>query len=432
MLSLRSIIPALLLSFFAPPLQSNDANSGFDHFEKHIRPLLLEKCYGCHSADAEKLRGGLLLDTKAGVLKGGENGLILVPGKPNESRIITALRHTDEKLKMPPKKKLTEHEIEAFVQWIEMGAPDPRDGAPAKPRRELVEAKNFWSFQSIKSPSVPKVNDPSWPQTPIDHFVLRELEDRNLLPAPTADRRTLIRRATFDLAGLPPSPAETEAFVSDPLPLPDAFAKVVDRLLASPQYGERWGRHWLDLVRYADTAGDNSDYPVPELYRYRNYVIDSLNNDKPYNQFIIEQIAGDLLPADSQEQRNEQVIATGYIALSRRFGSIIDRYPQHLTIEDTLDNLGRTFMGLTITCARCHDHKFDAISREDYYGLYGFFESTRYPFPGIELDKIPRDFVPLVSQEKFEEVNAPFAERRAKLEEKLKSAREAKKEAEKA
>jgi hypothetical protein len=428
---LLPIILALVLPFEAPIVAEGTANSSLEHFEKHIRPVLTDQCYKCHSADAEKVRGGLLLDTKAGVLKGGDHGPIIVPGKPAESRLINALRHTDEKLKMPPKHKLADHEVEAFVKWIVQGAPDPRDGAPVKPRRELAEAKKLWSLQPLHSPATPAVKDISWPKTPIDYFILSKLEHQQLAPVPQADRRTLIRRATFDLVGLPPNPADVESFLTDPAPLPDAFAKVIDRLLASPQYGERWGRHWLDLVRYADTAGDNSDYPVPELFRYRNYVIDSFNADKPYNQFIIEQIAGDLLPAVDQAQRNEQIIATGYIALSRRFGSIIDNYPQHLTIEDTLDNLGRNFMGLTITCARCHDHKFDAISKEDYYGLYGFFESTRYPFPGIELDKIPRDFVPLVSETDFEKAMAPHRERIAVLERKIREARDAKRSADK-
>lgn len=434
---MRNLTVITFLIFFvgyplgASIFASDAQTSGLDHFEKQIRPVLAAQCYKCHSADAEKVKGGLLLDSKAGVLKGGDHGPVLVPGKPEESRIITALRHTDEELQMPPKHKLDDHEIEAFVKWIEMGAPDPRDGQPAKPRRELAEARKFWSFQPIGSPTIPSVQSELWPQNPIDFFVLSELEKRKLTPAPVADRRTLIRRATYDLTGLPPSPTDTEAFVADPAPLPDAFAKVVDRLLASPQYGERWGRHWLDLVRYADTAGDNSDYPVPELYRYRNYVIDALNRDKPYDQFIIEQIAGDLLPARDQAERNENVIATGYIALSRRFGSLANNYPQHLTIEDTLDNMGRTMLGLTISCARCHDHKFDAISKEDYYGLYGIFQSTKYPFPGIELDKIPRDFVPLVSEAQYNSAIAPYRARRAELDEKLKEARDDKKAAEK-
>ncbi|HEY8505692.1 MAG TPA: DUF1549 and DUF1553 domain-containing protein, partial [Gemmataceae bacterium] len=279
--------------------------------------------------------------------------------------------------------------------------PEPREGpqaaAEAAQRLTVEAAKDFWSFRPVREPEVPPVRDASWPLTPIDRFLLARLEERGLRPVGDADRRTLIRRATFDLTGLPPSPEEVDAFVRDPDPLPQAFGKVVERLLASPHYGERWGRHWMDLVRYADTAGDNSDYPVPQLYRYRNYVIDSFNRDKPYDRFLREQVAGDLLPAATPAERDEQVVATGYVALARRFGSVVEGYPWHLTIEDTIDNLGRTVLGLTVNCARCHDHKFDPISQKDYYALYGIFESTRYPWPGIELDKKPRDLVPLAS-----------------------------------
>ena len=276
-----------------------------------------------------------------------------------------------------------------------------------------AEGTNFWSFQPLKSAAIPKVRTASWPRTAIDHFILSKLEERQLAPNADAEKRVLIRRVTYDLTGLPPTPNEIQDFLGDASS--GAFAKVVDRLLESPHYGERWGRHWMDLVRYADTAGDNSDYPVPQLYKYRNYIIDSLNRDKPYDQFIREQIAGDLLPARNQEQRNEQVIATGYIALSRRFGSVVDRYPQHQTIEDTLDNMGRTFLGLSLSCARCHDHKFDPIPTRDYYGLYGIFESTRYAFPGIELLKVQKDFVPLVSDTEYDRLRAPLREKERDL-----------------
>jgi hypothetical protein len=221
------------------------------------------------------------------------------------------------------------------------------------------------------------------------------MKSKGLTPVADADKRTLIRRATYDLTGLPPTPEEIDAFLADDSP--EAFARVIDRLLASPHYGERWARHWLDVVRYADTAGDNSDYPIPQMYKYRNWVIDSLNNDKPYDEFVREQLAGDLLASDGEEERHQKLIATGYLANTRRFGSYEDeRYQWYLTIEDTIDNLGRTFLGLSIHCARCHDHKFDPISNEDYYALYGFFQSTRYPWPGIELVKYQRDLVPLV------------------------------------
>jgi hypothetical protein len=245
----------------------------------------------------------------------------------------------------------------------------------------------------------------------MDHFVLAKMEQHGLAPAEDADKRALLRRATYDLIGLPPTPAEVDAFVADDSPL--AFARVVDRLLESPRYGERWGRHWLDIVRYADTAGDNSDYPVPQIHRYRDWVIDAFNRDHPYDEFVRDQLAGDLRGGGTEQQRVERIIATGYLANSRRFGSRVDDYPQHLTIEDTLDNLGRSFLGITLSCARCHDHKFDPITQRDYYGLYGIFHSTRYPWPGIELDKRQRDFVPLVEPAKLAEMQKAMAARTA-------------------
>ncbi|WP_145091233.1 PSD1 and planctomycete cytochrome C domain-containing protein [Anatilimnocola aggregata] len=368
-------------------------------FESRIRPLLVKHCYECHSAEAKELQGDLLVDSRAALRKGGSTGPAIVPGDLDQSLFIKAIRYADD-LQMPPEKKLAAAEIADLEKWVLLGAPDPRIKATryVKKKIDVAAARQFWSLRPIENPPAPKVNNTSWPQGDLDRFILAELERRGLQPIQPADKRTLIRRATYDLTGLPPQPEEIAAFLADDSP--QAWQTVVDRLLASRHYGERWGRHWMDLVRYADTAGDNSDYPVPQLYLYRNYIIDSLNADKPYDQFVREQIAGDLMPATNDSQRNEQIIATGYLASSRRFGSLVDNYPQHLTIEDTIENLGRTVLGLSISCARCHDHKFDPISNEDYYGLYGFFASTRYPFPGIELDKKPRDFVPLVENGK--------------------------------
>ncbi|WP_425614381.1 PSD1 and planctomycete cytochrome C domain-containing protein [Anatilimnocola sp. NA78] len=368
-------------------------------FESRIRPLLVKHCYECHSADSKELQGELLVDSRAALRKGGSTGPAIVPGDPEQSLLIKAVRFSDE-LQMPPEKKLSKDDIADLEKWVSLGAPDPRTKATryVKKKIDLAAARQFWSFRQIENPAPPAVKNDAWPQGDIDRFILAELERRNLQPIQAADKRTLIRRATYDLTGLPPSPEEIAAFIGDDTP--QAWEKVIDRLLASRHYGERWGRHWMDLIRYADTAGDNSDYPVPQLYLYRNYIIDSLNADKPYDQFLREQIAGDLLPAENDSQRNEQIVATGYLASSRRFGSLVDNYPQHLTIEDTIENLGRTVLGLSVSCARCHDHKFDPISNEDYYGLYGIFASTRYPFPGIELDKKPRDFVPLLENGK--------------------------------
>ncbi len=427
--------PSLQAAAPAPQAPGQADPAGVEFFEKRIRPVLAERCYACHSAKAAKVKAELWLDSREGMLRGGESGPAVVPGDPEKSLLIKAIRYAED-LEMPPKEKdrLTREQVADFERWVRMGAPDPRtSSAPApapKPSRDLAEARKFWSLQAPREISPPPVADPAWPRNDVDRFILAKLEEKGLRPGEDADRRTLLRRATFDLTGLPPTPEEIEAFLADGAP--DAFEKVVERLLASPRYGERWGRHWLDVVRYADTAGDNSDYPVPQLYRYRNWVIDAFNRDKPYDRFLAEQIAGDLMPSSGETERHEKIIATGYVALSRRFGSGIRDYPQHLTIEDTIDNLGRAVLGLTISCARCHDHKFDPISQEDYYGIYGIFQSTRYPFPGIELDKVPRDFVPLIPQEEVDALLKPHRERLTVLDGEVKRLEAARTEAEKA
>ena len=368
-------------------------------FENKIRPVLVEHCYECHSATAKKIKGGLVVDSRAGVHKGGDTGPLLTPGDPEASLLIEAVRHASEDTAMPPKKKLPPNMIADLEAWVRMGAPDPRDtdtvaAVQAKSAIDWDKAREWWSLRPLQMPQPPKVKDNAWPTNDIDRFVLARMEEAGLKPARDADKHMLIRRATFDLTGLPPSPQEVSAFLADHSK--DAFAKVVNRLLDSPAYGERWGRHWLDVVRYADTAGDNSDYPIPQMHRYRDWVIAAFNRDLPYDEFVRDQLAGDLRGGGTDAERYDRIIATGYIGNSRRFGSRVDDYPQHLTIEDTIDNLGRTFLGLTVNCARCHDHKFDPISNEDYYALYGIFNSTRYPWPGIELDKKQRDLVPLV------------------------------------
>ncbi len=275
---------------------------------------------------------------------------------------------------------------------------------------------SFWSFQPVRDPQPPRVKDEARVQSPIDQFVLAKLEEVGLTLAPPADRLTLVRRLSFDLTGLPPSPELVDAFLSDEAP--NAFEKLVDRLLASPQYGERWGRHWLDVARYADTAGESADYPIPQAWKYRNWVIRAFNEDKPYDEFLTEQIAGDLLEADDAADREAKVVATGFIAQARRF-SVDPDGAMHQTIEDTLNTLGQATMGLTLSCARCHDHKFDPVSMRDYYALYGIFGSTRFPFPGSENKKRQRDFVPLVPESEVQRVMAPFAEQLAKLDAEL-------------
>jgi hypothetical protein len=358
-----------------------------EYFEQHIRPLLAANCYGCHSAKAPKPMGGLMLDSKAGMLKGGASGApAVVPGKPDESLIVSAVRGSGN-LKMPPGRKLDASEIEALVEWIRMGAPDPRteSGTAAAAPYDWEKAKQHWAFRSVSDPAPPKVAAPEWSRTAIDRFIKAKLDSEKLVPQPRASRLALIRRATYDLTGLPPTPEEVDAFLKDVGPR--AFDKVVDRLLASPQYGEKWGRHWLDVVRYADTSGDNADFPVPSMYRYRNWVIGAFNRDEPYDQFLRDQIAGDLLAArewnGNLEDYQQKEIATGYLANARRFGSRAAEF--HLTIDDTIDNLGKGVLGLAIGCARCHDHKFDPIPTADYYALFGIFKSTRYAHAGTEI-----------------------------------------------
>jgi hypothetical protein len=383
----------LLLSFAACCFAQNasaPSAEGIAYFEKNIRPLLAANCYNCHSSKLASPMSALMLDTKAGVLRGGKSGVpAVVPGKPEDSLIIAAVKHTANGLSMPPGKTLDPDQVDALIQWIKMGAPDPRtESAPAvTDAYDYQKARLHWSFRPINDPTPPRVASAEWNQSPIDAFIKQKLDEKRLTPQPRASKLTLIRRVTYDLIGLPPTPEEIDAFLKDSSPR--AFEKLVDRLLASQQYGEKWGRHWLDVVRYADTAGDNADFPVPSMYRYRNWVIAAFNRDEPYDQFLRDQIAGDLIAAKedlahkNKEEWQAKVIATGYLANSRRFGSRANEF--HLTIDDTIDNLGKGMLGLSIACARCHNHKFDPIPNTDYYALYGIFKSTNYAHAGTEI-----------------------------------------------
>jgi hypothetical protein len=404
-----------------------------EFFEKRIRPVLVDHCYSCHSSTSPQVQGGLLLDSRDGLLKGGKSGPALVPEEPDQSQLIKALRYTEKDLKMPPSGKLSAETIADFELWVEKGAPDPRKptavaALPQKPAYDFVEEHKFWAYQLARWQSFPKTKTRDWPKNWIDTFVLAKLEEQGLTPSSRADKRTLIRRATFDLLGLPPTPEEIEAFLLDRSP--DAFGKVIDRLLASPRYGERWGRYWLDLARYADTAGDSADYPVPQAYLYRNYVIDSFNQDKPYDQFLREQIAGDLLPSRTEAEHWQQIVATGYLAIARRFSVVPEEYKQ-LTIDDTLDNLGRSILGLSVSCARCHDHKYDPIPTADYYALYGIFDSTRYPFAGSENVQQQKDFVLRLPPPEAERILKPYLDQLTPLDAELKRLKEEKKALEK-
>jgi hypothetical protein len=383
-------------------------------FVREVQPILRQNCGKCHGADEQN--GGLRFDERATLFAEADSGALpVVPGHPEKSELIRRIRSADESDRMPPEgKRLAAAEIDLLTRWVAEGATWPEANPTTPP--EVVKTEH-WSFQPLTQPEPPAVNDETWPRNAIDRFVQARRESAGIKVAPDAAPEVLIRRASYGLTGLPPTPEEVREFTAtaQSVGTDKAFAELLDRLLGRPAYGERWGRHWMDWVRYADTAGDNSDFPIPQAYLYRNYIIDSFNEDLPYDRLLIEQLAGDLLPAENQEQRNRQNIATGYLAMSRRFGSLVERYPWHLTVEDTIDNLGRTMLGLTISCARCHDHKFDPISTRDYYGLYGFFASTRYPFPGIELFQTQKDFVPLVPEAEAAAALAPFQETTDKL-----------------
>lgn len=339
-------------------------------FETNARPVLVEHCHKCHGA--KKQWAGLRLDSRAGLLRGGESGAAIVPGKPEQSLLIRAVRHQDENLKMPEDGKLSERQIGDLVRWVEMGAPFPESGSAGVRLRD----PNHWAFQTPGDPRPPAVINRALPQTPVDCFVLTKLEGAGLAPAEKADKRTLIRRLTFDLTGLPPRPAEIDAFLSDARP--DAYPRLVDRLLASAAYGERWGRHWLDVARYADSNGLDENVAHGNAWRYRDYVVAAFNRDKSFDRFIVEQLAGDLLPASSEAQRHEQLIATGFLAVGPKVLAEVNEAKMRMDIVDEqIDTFGRVFLGLTFGCARCHDHKFDPVDTADYYGLAGIFKSTR-------------------------------------------------------
>ncbi len=403
----------------APAFADNPTPEQLAFFESKVRPLLVANCYDCHSAESGKTKNSLSVDSRESIRHGGDSGPALVSGAPDESLLIAAVRHTNPELTMPPRKKLPPEDIAVLEEWVKMGAPDPRVGGPsaapaARAPVDWEKARAWWSFQPLTKPAPPVVRDTAWPENGIDSFILSRLETEGLAPAEDAAPGVLIRRLTYDLTGLPPSPEEVDAFEKSAAAsgLTAAIREAAGRLLASPAYGETWGRRWLDVVRYADTAGDNSDFPIPQMRLYRDWVISAFNRDLPYNEFVREQLAGDLLP----QRTNDQLIATGYLANARRFGSRVDDYPTHLTIEDTIDNFGRTFLGLTINCARCHDHKFDPIAAADYYALYGIFNSTRYPWPGIELEQRQRDLVPLVPEDQVAAVLAAERQRSDELE----------------
>ena len=400
-----------LLAVWFAAFRASGADDLQERFERTVQPLLAQHCLGCHST--AKHKGDLDLEQF--------KALPQLLGQPEVwHRVLEQVASAE----MPPSEKPqpTKDERQQLERWLKdflVRAGGLTNRGPA--RVSLKDAaRRHWAFQPLAHPPVPAPGrTPN--ASPVDAFVLAKIGNGRL--APPADKRTLLRRATYDLTGLPPTPEAVDAFLADSSP--EAFNKVVERLLASPHYGEHWGRRWLDVVRYADTAGENSDHPLPHAWRYRNWVIKAFNDDKPYDEFIREQIAGDLLAASGPpDQFADRVIATGYLAIARRFGHDIDK-DMHLTLEDTIDTLGKSVLGLTLGCARCHDHKNDPVTARDYYGLYGIFESTRFAFPGCEPKQQPRDLVPLWSAAEIATRRKPFDAQLAALDAQIKKLNEA-------
>jgi hypothetical protein len=399
------------------------ANQNTNFFEKKIRPILSKNCYECHSAKSKSLKAGLLLDLKAGWVRGGKNGAVIIPGQPSKSILMNALRYDKHDLQMPPSGKLSESVLADFDRWISMGAHDPRNssldevfaggGLKAK---SFEEGRKFWAFKPIRFTNLPEVQKDEWIQDDIDRFILRRMEGKRLQPAKRAEPITLLRRIFFDLTGLPPSPQDIKDFRDSSSK--KLFENVVDRLLESPRFGERWGRHWLDVARYADTTGGGRNNPFPNAHRYRDYVINSFNKDKSFDQFIMEQIAGDLMPSSTNEEYNEQLTGTGFLALGPHNYELQDKELLRMeVVDEQLTAVGKAFMGLTMDCARCHDHPFDPIPIQDYYSLAGIFRSTNSLVPGNVASFHERDL-----RDEFGEKRKQYERTLASLEKRLKEA----------
>jgi hypothetical protein len=385
---MRSLIVCCgLLAFFssASAQQTPDA-----FFESKIRPVLVKHCYGCHSDDSKKAKGGLKVDTRAALLKGGDSGAAVVPKSVEKSLLYQAIAYQDESIQMPPDGKLPDSVIANFKKWIEMGAPDPRgakSGVPVQAKIDIAKGREYWAYRTPTKPSLPPVQDADWPLADIDRFILAGLEQNNLKPVKDADERTLVRRLHLTLVGLPPTPDAIELWsarlvvATTPKAKQEVVGKLVDELLASPRFGEHWGRHWMDVARFAESTGGDANNITPHAWRYRDYVIDSFNADTPYDRFILEQLAGDLLPAANPTEFATNIVATGFLAIGvklvaeeegRRFFADM--------VDEQIDTTTRVFLGTTVACARCHDHKFDPIPQTDYYAMAGIFRSTETHF----------------------------------------------------
>ena len=412
-----------LLLVFLLTRSAGLAEQRTDFFEKKIRPVLSMSCYECHSAKSKSLKAGLLLDRKAGWVRGGKNGAVIHPGKPDESILMNALKYDNHELQMPPSGKLSETVLADFEKWISMGAPDPRNSSMEEvfavgglKAKSLKEGREFWAFKPIKLPLVPAVQKGEWIQDEIDRYILRGIEEHDLEPSQKAKPTTLLRRIFFDLTGLPPSPQDIKDYQNSSSQ--ESFENVVNKLLESPRFGERWGRHWLDVARYADTTGGGRNNPFPNSHRYRDYVINSFNNDKPFDQFIIEQIAGDLMPSSTDEEYNEKLTGTGFLALGPHNYELQDKELLRMeVVDEQLTAVGKAFMGLTMDCARCHDHPFDPISITDYYSMAGIFRSTNSLVPGNVAGFHEREL-----RDEFREQREQYDQTLASLEKRLKDA----------
>lgn len=412
----KLIFPLIFSALTGPTLLAADAaltDEQVNFFERKIRPVLVEKCYECHSATAKKIKGGLKLDTKEAVMHGGENGPAVVPGKPEDSLLIEAIRYSNKDNQMPPKTKLPDSVVKDFEQWVKMGAPDPRSGGAVadagttaskwkKKEINLEEGRKFWAFQQPKESEPPAVKNTAWPKSDIDRFTLAKMEAKNLQPVQDASKTELLRRVTFDLTGLPPTPEAVQSFLKDSSP--EAFARIVDSLLASERYGEYWGRHWMDVARYAESSGKDTNVPYPFAWRYRDWVIDAMNRDLPYDEFIREQIAGDLLPYKSASDQSKKIVATGFLAIGSKPHN--ERNPRQFALEvadEQIDTLSQAFLGITVACARCHDHKFDPIAQKDYYALAGIMLSseTLYGTNNAVQNNHPSDLIDLGAESRM-------------------------------
>ncbi|MEC5127760.1 PSD1 and planctomycete cytochrome C domain-containing protein [Verrucomicrobiales bacterium BCK34] len=375
----------VFLILWATDFNAALASSGTDFFEAKIRPVLIENCYKCHSVESGKSKGGLLLDTRAGTHLGGDNGPAVVPGNVEESLLIAAISHAQPDLEMPPKKeRLPDGVIADFRKWIESGAPDPRTestGSISAAPTDLESGRKFWAFKKPQQHPVPEsLENTDWPKSDTDQFIIAKLEENGLTPSSDAAPEILVRRLHFDLTGLPPSLEEQRGFLKSVAEggIDKALAERTDQLLASERFGERWGRHWLDVARFAESSGKESNFTFPEAWRYRDYVIDAFNNDIPFDRFITEQLAGDLLPAKDDAERARLLIATGYLAIGPLSLNAMSREQSLADVADEQINAStQAFMGTTVACARCHDHKFDPISMEDYYAMVGIFRSSK-------------------------------------------------------